>query len=68
MSCYTGLMALIDDTKNESKQAAKQITKQSPTQNVLLVCSDHEEVGSVSAAGAQGSFLRSVLERLCETG
>ncbi len=58
LSCYTGLMALIDDTKNESKQAAKQITKQSPTQNVLLVCSDHEEVGSVSAAGAQGSFLQ----------
>ena len=29
----------------------------------LLVCSDHEEVGSVSDAGAGGSFLASVLER-----
>ncbi len=33
----------------------------------VLVCSDHEEVGSASAAGAQGPFLKSVLERLCET-
>jgi aspartyl aminopeptidase len=36
-------------------------------QNTLLVCTDHEEVGSMSAAGAQGSFLKSVLERLCES-
>ena len=50
LSCYTGLMALIaDDDK----------------QNALLVCNDHEEVGSMSAAGAQGPFLKSVLERLC---
>jgi len=49
LSCYTGLMALVD-TDN--------------TQNGLLVCNDHEEVGSMSAAGAQGPFLRSVLERL----
>jgi aspartyl aminopeptidase len=54
LSCYTGLMAMIDD-----KKTAKQ--------NALLVCSDHEEVGSMSAVGAQGPFLRSVLERLCET-
>jgi len=50
LSCYTGLMALIE---GDSKQ------------NTLLVCSDHEEVGSMSAAGAQGPFLKSVLERLC---
>jgi aspartyl aminopeptidase len=49
LSCYTGLMALIADGE----------------QNTLLVCNDHEEVGSMSAAGAQGSFLKSVLERLC---
>jgi len=54
LSCYTGLMALIDDESKDKK-------------NTLLICSDHEEVGSVSAAGAQGPFLRSVLERLCET-
>ncbi|MEQ8233912.1 MAG: M18 family aminopeptidase, partial [Gammaproteobacteria bacterium] len=30
----------------------------------LLVCNDHEEVGSGSHAGARGNFLASVLERL----
>jgi len=30
----------------------------------LMVCSDHEEVGSVSAVGAAGSFLQDVLQRL----
>ncbi len=54
LSCYTGLMALIDEKNIDQK-------------NTLLICSDHEEVGSMSAAGAQGPFLRSVLERLCET-
>ena len=49
LSCYTGLMALVDVNN---------------TQNSLLVCNDHEEVGSMSAAGAQGPFLRSTLERL----
>jgi aspartyl aminopeptidase len=33
-------------------------------QNCLVVLNDHEEVGSVSASGAQGPFLQSVLERL----
>jgi len=49
LSCYTGLMAMVDENN---------------TRNGLLVCNDHEEVGSMSAAGAQGPFLRSVLERL----
>ena len=31
----------------------------------LLICNDHEEVGSQSAAGAQGPFLQSVLRQLC---
>lgn len=50
LSCYTGLMALLDHDGE---------------QNALLVCNDHEEVGSVSTAGAQGNFLQSVLARLC---
>ena len=50
LSCYTGLQALLSA---DSKQPA------------LLVCNDHEEVGSTSASGAQGPFLLSVLERLC---
>ena len=50
LSCYTGLMALLDHDGS---------------QNALLVCNDHEEVGSASAAGAQGNFLKSVLTRIC---
>ena len=50
LSCYIGLTALIN---GDASQAS------------LLVCTDHEEVGSVSTSGAQGSFLESVLSRLC---
>ena len=50
LSCYTGLHSLLD-AQGE--------------QTILLVCNDHEEVGSASAAGAQGPFLHTVLERLC---
>ncbi len=32
--------------------------------NCLIILNDHEEVGSVSAAGAKGPLLRDVLERL----
>ncbi|HFE37206.1 MAG TPA: M18 family aminopeptidase [Gammaproteobacteria bacterium] len=49
LSCYTGLMALL--TAN-------------PHRSSLLVCNDHEEVGSATASGAQGPFLKSVLERI----
>ncbi len=50
LSCYTGMQALLDE-QNDS--------------NAMLVCNDHEEVGSMSAAGAQGPFLKTVLQRLC---
>lgn len=50
LSCYTGLQALLDA---EGEQTC------------LLVCTDHEEVGSASHCGADGPFLKSVLERLC---
>jgi aspartyl aminopeptidase len=52
LSCYTGLMSLLDAGDSAS---------------CMLVCNDHEEVGSVSTSGATGSFLRSVLQRLCTT-
>ena len=51
LSCYTGLRALLDSDHRHS---------------ALLVCNDHEEVGSLSAAGAQGPLLISVLKRLAE--
>lgn len=52
LSCYTAMMSMLKADKK---------------QNCLLVCNDHEEVGSMSAAGAQGPFLKSVLERLCSS-
>ncbi|WP_415885204.1 M18 family aminopeptidase [Neptuniibacter sp. QD37_6] len=49
LSCYMGLAALL---RSDSEQG------------VLLVCNDHEEVGSMSSSGAQGPMLSQVLERL----
>lgn len=49
LSTYIGARALLDTT---SDQAA------------LFISSDHEEVGSASACGAQGPFLKSVLQRI----
>ena len=49
LSCYTGLQSLLSADGS---------------QNTLLVCNDHEEVGSASSSGAQGTFLKSVIERL----
>ncbi len=49
LSCFIGMQALLGaDNKCTS----------------LIVCSDHEEVGSASSSGAQGTFLTAVLERL----
>ncbi|RDL43893.1 M18 family aminopeptidase [Marinomonas piezotolerans] len=49
LSCYVGLQALL---ASEEKR---------PT---MLICTDHEEVGSQSACGANGPFLEDVLRRL----
>ena len=49
LSCHVGLRALLDAKGDTAR---------------LLVCNDHEEVGSTSACGAQGPFLKSVLQRL----
>ena len=53
LSCFTGLTALLRTDGAVSS---------------LLVCNDHEEVGSLSAAGAQGPLLSSVLKRLAGEG
>ncbi len=49
LSCFIGLQSLLESDK---------------TQNKLLICTDHEEVGSASACGAQGPFLQQVMERI----
>jgi len=50
LSCYVALRAMVDGATD------------SPC---LLALHDHEEVGSQSLAGAQGTLLESVLRRLC---
>ena len=49
LSCYTLVRSLLDSKT---------------TRNTLIVLNDHEETGSLSTSGAQGTFLQSVLERL----
>ena len=48
LSCYIGLQSLLAEGG----------------QHCVLVCNDHEEVGSQSAVGAQGPMLKSLLRRL----
>jgi aspartyl aminopeptidase len=48
--CHSGLTALLQADAGERTQ--------------LLVCNDHEEVGSGSMSGARGSFLEDVVRRL----
>ncbi|MEX1198224.1 MAG: M18 family aminopeptidase [Pseudohongiellaceae bacterium] len=53
LSCHVAMEALIEAE---------------PGHFSLVVCNDHEEVGSASACGAQGPFLESVLGRIVESG
>ena len=49
LSCYTGLQSLLESDGSVT---------------AILVCNDHEEVGSMSACGAQGPMLKDLLARL----
>lgn len=52
LSSFIAARALIDSTSDHAS---------------LFVSTDHEEVGSASACGANGPFLKSVLERMTES-
>jgi len=49
LSCYVGLQSLL---------------RADPRYTCLLVCNDHEEIGSASACGAKGPMLQDFLQRL----
>lgn len=51
LSCFIGLRSLLDCTGEGNR---------------LLVCTDHEEIGSATAAGASGPFLQATLQRIAE--
>ena len=53
LSCFIGLQALLE--------ADEQVSS-------LLICTDHEEVGSASCCGAKGPMLKQFLERLIPEG
>ncbi len=55
LSCFVGMKALIGISQSDMQQ------------NCVLVCNDHEEVGSMSASGAQGPMLKSVLRRMIDS-
>lgn len=50
LSCYVGLQSILGASTERSS---------------LLVCNDHEEVGSTSACGANGPMLKDVVARIC---
>ncbi|MGV8917608.1 MAG: M18 family aminopeptidase [Pseudomonas sp.] len=53
LSCFAGLQALLTADSEET---------------CLLVCTDHEEVGSSSTCGADGPMLEQILQRLLPDG
>lgn len=53
LSCFIGLQALLEADGEVSS---------------LLICTDHEEVGSASCCGAKGPMLQQFLERLVPNG
>ncbi|MDD3814559.1 MAG: M18 family aminopeptidase [Desulfocapsaceae bacterium] len=53
LSCFVGYSAMIEALKDTQAD-----------NNRLLICNNHEEIGSLTAAGAKGSFLHSILGRI----
>lgn len=49
LSCFIACRSMLDSNDDHAS---------------VLVCNDHEEVGSASTSGAQGPFLKAVLDRL----
>lgn len=57
LSCFVATQTIVHENA-QNKESDAEAT------NRLIVCNDHEEVGSSSTSGARGTFLRDVLNRL----
>lgn len=53
LSCFVGLTALTQAMGHHDSHDIR-----------VLICNNHEEIGSLTAAGAKGSFLHSILRRI----
>ncbi|MEK6201794.1 MAG: M18 family aminopeptidase, partial [Desulfobulbaceae bacterium] len=53
LSCFVGYTSMIETNSLTGTNT-----------NRLLICNNHEEIGSITAAGAKGSFLHSTLKRI----
>lgn len=53
LSCFSGYTAMIETGTQKSAKC-----------NHLLICNNHEEIGSLTASGAKGTFLQSILSRI----
>ncbi|MBV5307348.1 MAG: M18 family aminopeptidase [Desulfobulbaceae bacterium] len=53
LSCFTGYTAMIETRTSDSEGG-----------NSLMIFNNHEEIGSLTASGAKGTFLQSILERI----
>jgi aspartyl aminopeptidase len=49
LSCFVGVTAMAETRADNNR---------------LLICNNHEEIGSITATGAKGSFLHSILRRI----
>jgi len=76
LSCYDSQPAAITGLQEEFVSSARldnllscyvattTLAESQSAYPALMICTDHEEVGSVSAVGAAGSFLQDILQRL----
>ncbi|MFH2124192.1 MAG: M18 family aminopeptidase [Pseudomonadota bacterium] len=53
LSCFVGYSAMLEALKDRKAD-----------NNRLLICNNHEEIGSLTASGAKGLFLHSILGRI----
>lgn len=65
LSCHAALKSIVRSANGYiDKNFSTDVVAANSSAPCMIVCTDHEEVGSDTASGARGSFLSSVLSRL----